>query len=351
MLSEYGQSQNLCGRCSKINLSDPISLSELQTKADSCNLCNILSHCLERHGIGKRQKIELLKSRRIVVRTCAAKGRLISRYFSICIRLADHSIVTKPEHLGIQFGFPVLPDGRGPIHFELLREWLQFCDERHESLECAHKHNTVLPTRVVDVGDKDSGFLRLYYPAQPKKAEYLALSHCWGKLEEKDKFCTSLKNVDDLCRGFSMNDLPQTFKDAVTVTRELGKRYLWIDSLCIIQDDPNDWAFESKRMEAVFSNAYCTIAASAAADSTVGFLTRRHLPQYVEIPNSAHGQIYICEAIDDFYRDVEEGVLSQRAWVLQERALSRRTIHFTASQLYWECGDGVRCETLTHMRK
>jgi hypothetical protein len=209
----------------------------------------------------------------------------------------------------------------------------------------------VLPTRVVDVGDKDSGFLRLYCPEQPEEADYLALSHCWGELEEKDKFRTSLRNVHDLCRGFSMNKLPQTFKDAVTVTRELGKRYLWIDSLCIIQDDLNDWAVESKRMEAVFTNAYCTIAASSAENSTAGFLKERQLPRYVEVPNSAHGRIYICEAIDDFHRDVEEGVLSQRAWVLQERALSRRTIHFTASQLYYECGDGVRCETLTHMRK
>ncbi|KAH7394716.1 heterokaryon incompatibility protein-domain-containing protein [Pyrenochaeta sp. MPI-SDFR-AT-0127] len=333
MLPDYGEPRNLCGRCSKINLGDPIRLSQLQAGADSCSLCNMLSRCLKRHSVREQQEIQLLESRH-VVRICTAQR-------------------AKPN---LQLGFPVLPEARGLIHFELLREWLQFCDHdtNHQRFGCGRNSNTVLPTRVVDVSnDKGPDFLSLYCSKKREKGEYIALSHCWGKLKEEDKakFCTSPSNFHDRCRGFNMNDLPQTFKDAVTVTRELGKRYLWIDSLCIIQDDPNDWAIESKRMEAVFSNAYCTIAASSAADSTVGFLRRRQLRQYIEVANSAQGRIYICEAIDDdFFHDVEESLLSRRAWVLQERALSRRTVYFTASQLYWECGDGVRSETLTHMR-
>jgi len=69
------------------------------------------------------------------------------------------------------------------------------------------------------------------------------------------------------------------------------------------------------------------------------------------VPNSSHGKVYICTSIDDFPGDVEEGLLNKRAWVLQERALLRRTIYFTKRQTYWECGGGVRCETLTYMRK
>ncbi|KAF2183605.1 HET-domain-containing protein, partial [Zopfia rhizophila CBS 207.26] len=237
-----------------------------------------------------------------------------------------------------QIGFSVLPEAGSPIYFKLLRGWMQFCDQHHEGWGCPRKHNAVLPTRVVDVGDeKNSLHLRLYRPEKPEEAEYIALSHCWGKLakKDKDKFCTTPENVSERHQRFSMDVLPQTFKDAVKVTRELGKRFLWIDSLCIIQDDPKDWDDESKRMEAVFANAYCTIAASSAADSTVGFLKR--------LQSNA-------EPIDDFHHDVEESVLSKRGWVLQERALSRRTIHFTETQSYWECGDGVRCESLTHMR-
>ncbi|EXL39235.1 hypothetical protein FOCG_18143 [Fusarium oxysporum f. sp. radicis-lycopersici 26381] len=107
------------------------------------------------------------------------------------------------------------------------------------------------------------------------------------------------------------------------------------------------------KMETVFRNAYCTIAATSAEDSTKGFLNRpveESNLQYVTVPNSSHGKVYVCTSIDDFPGDVEEGVLNKRAWVLQERALSRRTIHFTKRQTYWECGGGVRCETLTYMR-
>ncbi|KAI9857992.1 MAG: hypothetical protein M1813_007962 [Trichoglossum hirsutum] len=153
-----------------------------------------------------------------------------------------------------------------------------------------------------------------------------------------------------------MDILPQTFKDAVIVTRKLGKRYLWIDSLCIIQygDNFEDWRREAKRMEAVFRGAYCTIAATFTVDSTKGLL--RHPPvqqprlQCIKVDSTSYGPVYISAIADDFHKDVEKGVLNQRAWVLQERALSRRIIHFTATQSYWECGDGVRCETLTYMR-
>ena len=139
-----------------------------------------------------------------------------------------------------------------------------------------------------------------------------------------------------------------TFQDAVKVTRELGKRYLWIDSLCIIQDSEEDWKKESRKMENVFENAYCTIAAASAKDSNEGFLDWPPAQaQYVKIYSSLYGPVYICTTLDDFRRDVENGPLNQRAWVLQERALSRRTIHFTTGQTYWECGYRVSCGTLS----
>jgi hypothetical protein len=149
-----------------------------------------------------------------------------------------------------------------------------------------------------------------------------------------------------------MYDLPKSFQDAITVTRELGKQYLWIDAFCIIQEDKEDWKEESKKMEVVFSMAYCTIAASSAKDSNAGFLKPQRQRHYVKMATaSSDTPLYVCEAIDDFHGDVEESGLSQRAWVLQERVLSRRTIYFTATQIYWECGIGVQCETLTMMYK
>ena len=182
------------------------------------------------------------------------------------------------------------------------------------------------------------------------------MSHCWGKLDESQRFCTFGCNLDSQRKNIDFGKLPKTFQHAVTVTRELGVRFLWIDSLCIIQshkdcpkkcDSGNDWDTESTKMETVFSSAYCTIAASSARNSAEGFLNQR---QCIKVPNASDTPLYVCNT-NDFRRDVEEGILSQRGWVLQERALSRRTIHFTENQTYWECNRGVHCESLIKMHK
>ncbi|KAH0531283.1 hypothetical protein TsFJ059_000137 [Trichoderma semiorbis] len=111
------------------------------------------------------------------------------------------------------------------------------------------------------------------------------------------------------------DSLPKTFQDAVTVTRSLGIPYLWIDSLCIIQEDEKDWESEAARMEEVFSFAYFTIAASRGTSSLSGFLGERKPRAYVEIQTSS-GPLYLAEAIDDFHADVEESELSKRGWPL-----------------------------------
>jgi hypothetical protein len=215
-----------------------------------------------------------------------------------------------------------------------------------------------MPTRVIDVGDGHTAHLVLTNNIR-QGAHYIALSHCWGDVwkdlleEERDQWSTTPKGVQRKIEGFLVKELPQTFQDAIRVTREIGLQYLWIDSLCIIQGDERDWATESEKMQAVFQNAYCTIAATSAENSTKGFLNRpkEEDSHYVIVPKSSHGKVYISTSIDDFDGDVVKGILNTRAWVLQERALSRRTIHFTKRQTYWECGGGVWCETLTYMKK
>lgn len=181
--------------------------------------------------------------------------------------------------------------------------------------------------------------------------QYIALSHRWGNPKQHRQFCTTRLNLDTLEQDINFHELPRTFQDAITVTRQLGIRFLWIDSLCIIQDDPEDWERESKRMEDVFSSAYCTIAATCATGSAEGFLKPRGDRKCATMRSSKGSKFFICEAIDDFGLHVEASELNQRGWVLQERALSNRTIHFTERQSYWECGEGIRCETLTEMHK
>jgi hypothetical protein len=212
-----------------------------------------------------------------------------------------------------------------------------------------------VPTRLIDVGNAESQSIRLVEKCSGERGpmRYLALSHRWGSPELHQTYCTYTYNVALFKQHIYVMDLPRTFRDAVQITRSLGVQYLWIDSLCIIQDDPYDWDTESKFMEQVFSSAYVTISASCSSGTNDGFLKARPERRCVaaHVPGENGASYYICEAIDDFHHDVDEGELSKRAWVLQERALSRRTIYFSRTQSYWECGHGVRCETLTKMKK
>lgn len=136
-------------------------------------------------------------------------------------------------------------------------------------------------------------------------------------------------------------------------------RFLWIDSSCIIQPhegcsaacfSPGDWEAEAGNMERYYHSAYCTIAATSAKGSSDGFMKPRRPESFVPFRHEAYGRLFICPA-DDFQRDVEEAELNHREWVLQERALSRRTTHFAPDKVYLECGEGVRCETMTSLKK
>ncbi|KAH7146694.1 heterokaryon incompatibility protein-domain-containing protein [Dactylonectria estremocensis] len=206
----------------------------------------------------------------------------------------------------------------------LLRKWLWDCDQNHTQCKRPQRKGNFWPKRVVFAGDPNKLTL---VDKRLRGEDYLVLSHCWGRPteEEKKRFCTTPENYQDRLQGFSHDDLPRTFQDAVLVTRLLGKQYLWIDALCIIQGPDGDRKSEARTMEDVFACACCTIAASSA-----------HIPGTPP-----------CGC--DFDKDVDEGALVQRAWVLQERVLSRRIIHFAATHTYWEYGNGVRCEQFTKL--
>jgi hypothetical protein len=272
-----------------------------------------------------------------------------------------------------QISFPALPAAGSPLRFELLREWLQWCDKSHEN--CNRRDFGKLPTRVLYVGDPDDpdynpNILKLVPSKQIRgERKYVALSHCWGDPKDNEAlpYCTALKNIgepkDDkvppYCttpenvskrqEGFEIAKLPLTFRDAIEVVRRLNVKYLWIDSLCIIQGNRGDWEEESKVMEDVYALAYCTIAATSADDSHAGFLKRNI--EYVYVQDNSGRRVYIGTDIADFDDEVENARLNTRAWVMQERFLSCRTIHFGNNQMYWECGEGVYCEDLSQLKR
>jgi hypothetical protein len=237
-----------------------------------------------------------------------------------------------------------------------MKLWLEDCNTRDANgakhQDC-HTQGESIPTRLIDVGTLMNPNLRLVETREEGilRADYIALSHPWGDTKKHPPFCTLRSNIDALKQSISYEELPATFKDAVYCTRKLNIRYLWIDSICIIQGDGGDFNEESKRMEDVFSGAYCVLAASRATSQRDGFLGPRKKRDFVTFQRNLEKPFYIAKTIDNFNKDVIEGSLNKRGWVLQERALARRTIYFTENQTYFECGDGIRCETMTKMRK
>jgi hypothetical protein len=230
----------------------------------------------------------------------------------------------------------------------LIKTWLRECDSHATCQTQASKNEGVnAPTRLLEVGHN----IRLVDASSIRSRPYVALSHCWGPLKPEEKFCTYQENIEVFRRTIPFDDLPKTFQDAVTVTRGIGISYLWIDSLCIIQNDKEEWKKESAKMQYVFSGAHCTLSVNSARSSLEGFLTPRVPRTCVPLPISDSRRLYVCPSIDDFHRDVDQSNLHTRGWVLQERALSRRFIHYTSTQVYWECGAGVQCESLAKFQK
>lgn len=250
-----------------------------------------------------------------------------------------------------QIGLPRLPTAGSEPHFEILRQWLQQCDDAtlHPNCNVAKSSKVILPSRLIDVGLDGDDCVKLWEPILEETGDYIALSHPWGM---GPHFFTDNENLEQHKMGILLQSLPATFRDAVITTRALRKRYLWIDSICIIQGPRGDFATQASSIESVYSSAYCVIAASRAHSQVEGFLQSRPNREYVTIrKNVDDAPFYVCDNIDRFDKHVLDGHLNKRGWVLQEHALARRTIFFTEHQTYWECGDGVRCETLSKMSK
>jgi hypothetical protein len=148
------------------------------------------------------------------------------------------------------------------------------------------------------------------------------------------------RNLATLKHQISISDLPLTFKQAFEVTRRLGIRYIWIDSLCIFQDSTEDWLHEAALMHKVYSHSYCTIAAAASADSTQGLFRRRKphflYPCEIEIPWLGKTKYQLVD-FDFWASQIQDQPLHRRGWVVQERLLAPRVLHFSSQQLIWEC--------------
>ncbi|KAF2654971.1 HET-domain-containing protein [Lophiostoma macrostomum CBS 122681] len=252
-----------------------------------------------------------------------------------------------------------------------IEAWLSKCDMHG----CSKKTPVQLPTRLIDMGNANME-PRLQTIKNGELGTYTALSHCWGDPAISTKRLISTRdNVAIHHHSIPLDTFPNTFRDAIMVTRGLGLRYVWIDSLCIIQDDTADWENEAGKMTSVYSNAYITLAAAWGSHSDCGLIPRgeRHpllksikasdkegnlheiyLPlsrprsthpastennivAEPKVSGSASKSPYENGLYSFCYSNENTSMLETRAWTLQERVLSQRVVHFGYAELEWEC--------------
>ncbi|KAK5939632.1 hypothetical protein PMZ80_008011 [Knufia obscura] len=231
-------------------------------------------------------------------------------------------------------------------------DWLSECVMNHK--ECRKSTDLIgslmyaVPPRLLDLGSGDTSPIRLLETDHNFASPYVALTYTRGDVKV---FSTNRANVAAREEYINVEKFNKTFKQAISLTRQLGFRYLWIDAFCIVMDDPEDRTKHVPRMGIVFHNAALTLSAAVSATADEGLVRykAKALPE-AKIPYRTKdgiplGHFHVTNYKPrGFNEDITQGDLNSRAWCLQARALSRRTLHFGHDQLFWECDAGVWSE-------
>ncbi|PVI01416.1 HET-domain-containing protein [Periconia macrospinosa] len=318
-------------------------LSFLEESAGNrCCFCALLYKKVSEHaklfGIPDRISLNLIRNRRLV-------GCNFQR---LTDGVAEDGIKQTTTH----YGEPNLY--LAPLSKQLAKSWLAKCKQSHEGCVGAVSDSSWRPTRLSDLqfATGPNGFIQVIDTiARTPRREYVCLSHCWGGHQP---FTLTAETSGILRGGFPVSDLLRTFRDAVQVCHWFNIRYLWIDSLCIVPDSRQDWEREAARMKLVYKNGEFTIAATDGQNCESGLFRNR-------IPAGTVTPIFEVDQLDSltetekkavgildsemWSRGVEGAHLNTRAWVLQERLLSLRVLHFGQDQLFWECKSLRACET------
>lgn len=214
-----------------------------------------------------------------------------------------------------------------------------------------HRQNIgIRPTRLLQLLHGDNHpIVRLVHTAQIdiEKVSYVTLSHCWGNALTNRLLA---KLVKEYSLDIPWETLTSTFQDAIITSLKLGICYIWIDALCIIQDDEEDWIHEAARMTGVYLNSYLNISADASYNGTEGLFRQRDptaLKSFI-VPHSK-GDSQRCASIfytDGWWEYVYLSPLAKRAWTVQEMFLAPRVLHFGKEEVHWECMELFTAESL-----
>ena len=258
----------------------------------------------------------------------------------------NEAVIAEAEEV---FFFPTLhrkipPDIDTLRSYQGIHHWLNNCLRNHP--RCKDNAGVanparVYPTRLLEIY-KDSVRLQPQSAALPTRPPYAALSYCWGV---DHTLTTTSANLAAHTSGIPRGALPQTIQDAVSVCFRLGIRFIWVDALCVLQDSPQDWTAECRRMGDYYSSAILTISALDAYNVNEGFLHSRSVLPSARLFRSVwdpqgyggHPEIWIRQSPQSQGMVMQKAPLSRRGWALQERVLSTRIVHFARTELIWEC--------------
>jgi hypothetical protein len=225
---------------------------------------------------------------------------------------------------------------------------LAICIDEHPVCQRPSTERAYMPTRILDLGMIDDGATDISSRTGVQLVEsdgltgdrkYACLSYRWGS----NNVTTTRATYEQHLEGIAFKDLTLAFQDTVHIVRRLGVRYLWIDSLCIVQDDEEDWRAESKTMATVYSRALFTLARHVDSTTSLRSLSQMqiHTVSDPSVSPPVFARIRPKHIWDAF--DIGHSPLLKRGWVYQERLLSPRVIHFTDFEIVWECCEESQC--------
>lgn len=221
------------------------------------------------------------------------------------------------------------------IDIDWMERCISQCDQAHECRqESFGKNFAMKPSWLVDVCD----FCLVKFPSN---AEYFALSYVWGGVEQ---LLTTRANHDFLRIPGALNpergghSLPKTILHAMLLTARLGKRYIWVDALCIIQDDNEHKHSELSNMSGIFANASVTLIAANGKNSNSGLPGLLHISE----PRSLNLEgCRINKNLTVYYRSAHDPSTAahwaSRGWTFQESFFSKRQFLFYGGFVEWRC--------------
>lgn len=244
---------------------------------------------------------------------------------------------------------------------EFVKRCLEHCKSHHRNCQPDSTGARWYPTRLIEVLE-ESTFRVIETSETVPTGPYATLSHCWG---ESRIITATTNNISSLKKHIPLLDLPKTFSDALQFIRAIGISFIWIDSLCIIQDSVKDWEYESRTMLQVYRHAECNLAAAISENSHGGLFSERNhailptgwfeiennIPRlkgaYCAVPYGHVGSSYFKHAFEE---QIGSSRLISRGWVFQERAASRRIIAFGRDHVFWDCAGGLESDVLPSHR-